>query len=215
MGSQPGIVLYRDNYQNVRNVLTQEQKGDLLDALIDGAYQGDDQLVRMAYNIFDAAIQRTNEKYQRISEQNRENARKRWEKIKEKVDAYDRIKSDMSASDAMRDDANQTQTETQTQTQSQTQAETHDRKKRNIFHPPTVDEVAAYIKEQGYAIDPERFIDYYQTRGWEMRPVQKMKDWKAAVRTWAKNQKERGWSNDVSGSRPENRVPGQRDLYDL
>ena len=92
---------------------------------------------------------------------------------------------------------------------------TNSKGKKNQFFPPTIEEVAAYIKEHGYAIDPERFIDYYQTRGWEMRPGQKMKDWKAAVRTWAKNQKERGWSNDVSGSRPENRVPGQRDLYDL
>ena len=209
MGSQPGIVLYRDNYQNVRNVLTQEQKGDLLDALIDGAYQGDDQLVRMAYNIFDAAIQRTNEKYQEIREKNRENARKRWEKIKEKADAYDRIRSDTSASEPMRDDASQTKTETQ----AQAQAETHDRKKRNIFIPPTVDEVKAYCQERGNTIDAEAFVDYYEARGWELKPGQKMKDWRASVRTWESHQ--RGWNGELRGAGNGDRVRGQRDLYGL
>ena len=209
MGSQPGIVLYRDNYQNVRNVLTQEQKGDLLDALIDGAYQGDDQLVRMAYNIFDAAIQRTNEKYQEIREKNRENARKRWEKIKEKADAYDRIRSDTTASEPMRDDASQTKTETQ----SQAQAETHDRKKRNIFIPPTVDEVRAYCQERGNTINAEQFVDYYEARGWELKPGQKMKDWRASVRTWESNQ--RGWTNELRGAGNGDRVTGQRELYGL
>lgn len=209
MGSQPGIVLYRDNYQNVRNVLTQEQKGDLLDALIDGAYQGDDQLVRMAYNIFDAAIQRTNEKYQEIREKNRENARKRWEKIKEKADAYDRIRSDTTASEPMRDDASQTKTETQ----AQAQAETHDRKKRNIFIPPTVDEVRAYCQERGNTINAEQFVDYYEARGWELKPGQKMKDWRASVRTWESNQ--RGWTNELRGAGNGDRVTGQRELYGL
>ena len=78
MASQPGIVLYRDNYQNVRGVLTQSQKGDLLDALMDGEYQGGDQLVTMAYNIFAAAIRRTDEKYQAIRAKNQEAARIRW-----------------------------------------------------------------------------------------------------------------------------------------
>lgn len=209
MGSQPGIVLYRDNYQNVRNVLTQDQKGDLLDALIDGAYQGDDQLVRMAYNIFDAAIQRTNEKYQEIREKNRENARKRWEKIKEKADAYDRIRSDTTASEPMRDDATQTKTETQ----AQAQAETHDRKKRNIFIPPTVDEVRAYCQERRNTINAEQFVNYYEARGWELKPGQKMKDWKASIRTWESNQ--RSWTNELRGSHENDRVAGQRELYGL
>ena len=204
MGSQPGIVLYQDNYQNVRNVLTQAQKGDLLDALMDGSYPGDDQLVRMAYNIFDAAIQRTNEKYQRISEQNRENARKRWERIKEKVDAYDRMHT---VCEPMRDDANQTQT--------QSQSETHNRKKRNIFIPPTVEEVAEYCKERGNTINAEQFVDYYAARGWELKQGQKMKDWKASVRTWEQNQTQRGWTSELRGGQTGDRVRGQRDLYDV
>jgi len=51
------------------------------------------------------------------------------------------------------------------------------------FSPPSLDEVAAYCRERDNGIDPQRFIDYYETRGWMLGKT-KMKDWKAAVRTW-------------------------------
>ena len=54
------------------------------------------------------------------------------------------------------------------------------------FSPPTVDEVKAYCDELKYNIDPQYFIDYYTARGWELKPGQKVKDWKACIRTWRK-----------------------------
>ena len=51
------------------------------------------------------------------------------------------------------------------------------------FVPPTVDEVRNYCYERGNAVDPQRFVDYYTSNGW-MVGKNKMKDWKAAVRTW-------------------------------
>lgn len=53
--------------------------------------------------------------------------------------------------------------------------------------PPTNDEVKTYCEERKNGIDPARFIDYYSARGW-MIGKNKMKDWRAAVRTWEKNQ---------------------------
>lgn len=38
-------------------------------------------------------------------------------------------------------------------------------------------------------VDPEKFIDFYSAKGW-MIGKNKMKDWKAAVRTWEKGEKE-------------------------
>lgn len=58
--------------------------------------------------------------------------------------------------------------------------------KRTRFSPPTVDEVKAYCKERNNNVDAERFIDYYNSNGW-MVGKNKMKDWKAAVRTWENN----------------------------
>lgn len=54
------------------------------------------------------------------------------------------------------------------------------------FTPPTLDLVQSYITENQYTVDAERFINFYESKGW-MVGKNKMKDWKAAVRTWAKD----------------------------
>ena len=54
---------------------------------------------------------------------------------------------------------------------------------RAVFIPPTVDEVRSYCQERGNNVNPESFIDFYQSKGW-MVGKNKMKDWKAAVRNW-------------------------------
>lgn len=58
-------------------------------------------------------------------------------------------------------------------------------KKKTVhrFSPPSLSEVSDYIKEENYAVDPQRFIDFYTSIGWKVGK-NKMKDWKAAVRNW-------------------------------
>lgn len=58
-------------------------------------------------------------------------------------------------------------------------------KKGGRFTPPSLEELSEYIKEKGYAVDPEAFIDFYTSKGWKIGK-ETMKDWKAAVRTWAR-----------------------------
>ena len=55
------------------------------------------------------------------------------------------------------------------------------------FVKPTVDEVRAYCAERKNNIDPQHFWDYYEARGWKVGGRTAMKDWRAAVRTWEKN----------------------------
>lgn len=54
------------------------------------------------------------------------------------------------------------------------------------FIPPSVDIVRAYCLERQNNVDAERFIDYYTANGW-LVGKNKMKDWRAAVRTWERN----------------------------
>lgn len=61
-----------------------------------------------------------------------------------------------------------------------------EKKKAKRFTPPSREEVQAYCLERKNNVDAERFIDYYTSNGW-MVGKNKMKDWKAAVRTWEKN----------------------------
>lgn len=66
------------------------------------------------------------------------------------------------------------------------QAEASKPTKNKRFIPPTLQEVQDYCRERQNNVDAERFIDYYESNGW-MVGKNKMKDWKAAVRTWEKN----------------------------
>jgi hypothetical protein len=61
-----------------------------------------------------------------------------------------------------------------------------DKPTRTRFKPPSKEEVEAYCFERNNQVDAERFIDYYTANGWCVGK-NKMKDWKAAVRTWEKN----------------------------
>ena len=58
-------------------------------------------------------------------------------------------------------------------------------KKSSRFSPPTPDEVRAYAEEKGLSVDADRFVDFYSSKGWMVGKTQ-MKDWKAAVRNWAR-----------------------------
>ncbi len=60
------------------------------------------------------------------------------------------------------------------------------KKTHTIFRPPTVQEVKAYCEQRGNSIDAEYFVDFYTSKNW-MVGKNKMKDWRACVRTWERN----------------------------
>lgn len=127
---------------------------------------------------------------------------KTWEKhqrIRAKQSKYpppdDGICCQMTADDSKRgqmtaDDVKCSRNPIQSNIESE--SNTKEGKTQQRFTPPTPEEVSAYCKERGNGIDPNRFVDYYAARGWELKPGQKMKNWQACVRTWEANDKERG-----------------------
>jgi len=56
---------------------------------------------------------------------------------------------------------------------------------RKRFVPPTIQEVTDYVSTRPGSMDAERFIDFYESKGW-MVGKNKMRDWQAAVRNWEK-----------------------------
>ena len=62
----------------------------------------------------------------------------------------------------------------------------HESSKR--FTPPTLEEVKVYCQERNNGVDPYKWYDFYQSKGW-MVGKNKMKDWKASVRTWEPKQR--------------------------
>lgn len=70
-----------------------------------------------------------------------------------------------------------------------------DNKKENIkrksFVKPTIDEIKDYCIERNNSVNAEAFYDFYESKDWYVGK-NKMKDWKACVRTWEqRSQKER------------------------
>lgn len=112
----------------------------------------------------------------RIREQNR--IRKQRQREREKLllsDGHGTVTGN-HATDKIREDKNRLEEDKK-----------EDKKKTaKRFTPPSIQEVKAYCVERGNNVDPDRFIDFYSSKGW-MVGKNPMKDWKAAVRTWEKN----------------------------
>lgn len=61
-------------------------------------------------------------------------------------------------------------------------------KERKVFKKPTIEEIQKYCEERKNGINAEEFFDFYESKDW-MIGKNKMKDWKACVRTWERNSK--------------------------
>ena len=57
--------------------------------------------------------------------------------------------------------------------------------------PPTVEMVREYIEQEKYSVDAQEFVDFYESKGWVVGK-NKMRSWKAAVRTWEQRNKKDG-----------------------
>lgn len=77
----------------------------------------------------------------------------------------------------------QSPADTRTDTQ---QSRPKERARVPRFTPPTEAEVADYCRERGRGVDPERWFAHYTSNGWRVGK-NPMRDWRAAVRTWERN----------------------------
>ncbi len=62
-----------------------------------------------------------------------------------------------------------------------------EKEKNKKFIPPTVEQVFTYCRERGNSVNAEKFVDFYQSKGW-LVGKSKMKDWRAAVRNWEREE---------------------------
>jgi len=68
------------------------------------------------------------------------------------------------------------------------------------FQIPSLSEVTTYCKERMNSIDPEYFIDHYESNGWTVGKS-KMKSWQATIRKWEKNNGLQGQTSGGAGGR--------------
>lgn len=68
-------------------------------------------------------------------------------------------------------------------------------KKEKKFQKPTLEEIKNYCQERNKNVNPEKWLNHYESNGW-LVGKNKMKDWKAAIRTWEDNKFDKSKTQD-------------------
>lgn len=186
------------DYSKAVNKLSDAEAGQLFKALLEYADSGQDpQLEGSLYAVFaimQNQLDRDTEKYVQKCERLRQNGSKGGRPVRDKEPNGNQEKPNGYPKKPKKPDTDTdtvTVTDTDTVTDSNIGHKADKPPSRHRFAPPTVEEVRAYCTEKGYTVDPQRFVDYYTSNGWRVGK-NPMKDWKAAVRTWIRNDQQRG-----------------------
>jgi hypothetical protein len=165
------FLLYCDLIHTVEQ-LTDEQAGDLFKHILryvnDQEPQTDNVITRIAFEPIKQSLKRDLQKYEDIRKRNQDNARKRWD-----ATASSGIPNDTKNADSVSVSVSGSVT---------------DKKEIKGFVKPTIEQLKEYMTEQGMNDIAENWLNHYEANGW-MVGKNKMKDWKASVRTWKINQK--------------------------
>ena len=94
----------------------------------------------------------------------------------------------------------ETNTETKTNTNTQLSNDSKGDIRAKRFTPPTLAEVQSYVAERHSPVDPQEFIDFYESKGWMVGKAP-MKNWKAACRNAEK------WERWAKTADPQEKTP--------
>ena len=185
---KPGVMIYFDLRPCLQR-LTNEQKGALFSAILDYAENGvlpelDNVAVGVAWDFVKPRIDRDAETYASKVEKARAAINKRWA-APTNTDVYGGIRGNTDVYERI-------PTTTTTSTSTPTTASnggmpldaappTTSKPKATRFVPPTLDEVREFVQSRNSPVDPQGFIDFYESKGWVVGKSP-MKDWKAACR---------------------------------
>lgn len=200
MADKKSFVMYADYEENF-DLLSDEELGRLIRAIFgyvnDGLIPSLSPSTQMAFSFIRKNLDRDKAKYEETCRRRAEAGRRSGEARRAKADndEQDETKG-TNVHFVQQNGTKRTDTVTVTGTGTGTGTgtvfyrgnsdELPGEKKQTRFTPPTVEEVRAYCRERGNSVNPETFVDFYTGKGW-MVGKNKMKDWKAAVRTWEKN----------------------------
>lgn len=169
--NKKSFLLYCDLIHTVEQ-LTDEQAGDLFKHILryvnDQEPQTENVITRIAFEPIKQSLKRDLQKYEDIRKRNQDNARKRWD-----ATASSGIPNDTKNADSVIVSVSGSVT---------------DKKEIKGFVKPTIEQLKEYMSEQGMNDIAENWLNHYEANGW-MVGKNKMKDWKASVRTWKINQK--------------------------
>ncbi len=184
------FIIYHD-YREPLNLLTDEQRGRLLIALLDYSEHGivpefDEGALLMAFSFIRQTLDRDAATWEETRKKRADAGRMGAEVTNGKrrqMSANGGNAENESANSAVNGNAYATATGN-----GNVNADGRERiadKPPSHFTPPSMDEVEQYANEAGLMLDAGAFCDYYAARGWRAGNVPIL-DWKAAVRTWVR-----------------------------
>lgn len=211
MADKKSFVLYCD-YRKHFSLLSPEEQGCLIMAIFEYVETGAEPVLEamplMAFSFIRAQLDRDIDKYQEICRKRKEAGSKGGRPPKAYAGGENQTKAkkpngfsenQTKAKKPDNDTANVNVNETVNETVIYNRGnsdESPQKKTASRFIPPTIEDVRAYCIERGNGVNPEAFVDFYASKGW-MVGKNKMKDWKAAIRTW-----EKGESRQAQPRRP-------------
>ena len=178
----------------MRQYLSPNDRCILMDALADFYENGIDPIpnvpeeLRFALALMIDCINIKRTRSAEMAERGRKGAEKRYAEDESKQSDSIAIAEPKQCNDHYNENNKYNEKENENSITPSNEGDTRAKNKR--FVAPTLDEVRDYINEQGYRIDAEAFIDHYQSVGWKVGQ-KPMKDWRAAVRTWVRRDKEK------------------------
>ncbi|MBR3243043.1 MAG: hypothetical protein IKF90_10135 [Parasporobacterium sp.] len=176
------------SYSEQLELLTMEQRGILFTAIL--AFERNeelpdmDELIYMAFSFITSRIREDEKKNEEIAQKRREGGKRGG-----------RPKNLMVSNDTQ-NNLKVFQEDREERTKEETEENIKEKppkggKEKRRFSPPSLQDVQDYKTsrgDKGENVDPETFIDFYESKGWKVGN-QPMKDWKAAFRTWEKREK--------------------------
>ena len=193
MSKKKSFVIY-DNWSTLLCGLPDEEAGKLIKAICSYklGIQDDeiDPVTAAMFNMIKDKLDEDEESYnetcKRRAENGKKGAEKRWNdsKPKQKIaNAISAMANDSKAWQNMADTDTDNDTDTDKDIKEKESKKKSADKPHRSFIPPTIEEVRSYCTERRNGVDAQHFMDFYESKGWFIGK-NKMKDWKAAVRTW-------------------------------
>ena len=194
--SKPGVMFYFDVRPCIKR-LNLNEKGQLFEAILDYAESGIepelDGALGIAWDFIQPRLDQDTERYgNKVLQKQYAAFVRELKKRGSVVISFDEWKNmtDVERDQLISGDIGRYPTSTSTPTSTPTSnlkeiyASSPPRAAR--FTPPSVEEVRVYCAERKNSVDPERFVDFYASKGW-LVGKSRMKDWRAAVRSWERS----------------------------
>lgn len=173
------FIIHKDSL-DILDQLTDEQAGKLFKAIFSYQKTGDfaelDQLTKIILTPFISQFKRDEEKWSNVVERNKANIAKRWNT--KNTTGKTGIPKDTKNTDSDSKSDSDSDSKSDIKEISSLRSDT----KKN-FIKPTLQEVQAYCYERKNSVNPQKWLNHYESNGWKVGK-NPMKDWKAAVRTW-------------------------------